>query len=74
MTFFSGLFVDEVIEVAKCELRWECDYDREKKCTKRFQKMIQDYPQYYVPEVIDELCTQRVCRPYAKIEFVTPAL
>ncbi|MCL4131202.1 UNVERIFIED_CONTAM: hypothetical protein GTU68_022426, partial [Idotea baltica] len=56
----EGLFVDNVIEVAKKELRWECDYEREKQCTKYFRSLIQGHPEYYVPEVVDELCTKQV--------------
>lgn len=56
----AGLFVDSVIEVAKKELRWECDYVREVECTKRFRELIKPYPEFYVPEVIPELCTPQV--------------
>ncbi|XP_050738541.1 atypical kinase coq-8, mitochondrial-like [Eriocheir sinensis] len=58
--FPEGLFVDSVIEVAKKELRWECDYVREVECTKRFRELVQPYPQFYVPEVIPELCTPQI--------------
>lgn len=56
----EGLFVDSVIEVAKKELKWECDYIREAECTRRFSELVKSYPEYYVPEVISELCTQQV--------------
>ncbi|MPC62874.1 Atypical kinase ADCK3, mitochondrial [Portunus trituberculatus] len=51
------LFLDSVIEVAKKELRWECDYIREAECTKRFKELVKPHPDFYVPEVIPELST-----------------
>ncbi|KAK8729816.1 hypothetical protein OTU49_008341 [Cherax quadricarinatus] len=56
----EGLFVDSIVEVAKRELRWECDYIREAECTRRFSELVKTYPEYYVPEVISELCTSQV--------------
>ncbi|XP_076067468.1 uncharacterized protein LOC143040365 isoform X2 [Oratosquilla oratoria] len=56
----EALYVDSVIEVAKKELAWECDYEREYRCTKRFKELVQPYPEFYVPEVIDELSTKQV--------------
>ncbi|XP_063879464.1 uncharacterized protein LOC135110777 isoform X2 [Scylla paramamosain] len=58
--FPEGLFVDSVIEVAKRELRWECDYVREAECTRRFKELVKPYPELYVPEVIPELSTPQV--------------
>ncbi|XP_047498789.1 atypical kinase COQ8A, mitochondrial-like [Penaeus chinensis] len=56
----EGLYVDSVIEVAKKELNWECDYIREAECTTRFRELVKPYPEYYVPEVISQLCTKQV--------------
>ncbi|XP_037788791.1 atypical kinase COQ8A, mitochondrial-like isoform X2 [Penaeus monodon] len=56
----EGLYVDSVIEVAKKELNWECDYIREAECTARFRELVKPYPEYYVPEVISQLCTKQV--------------
>ncbi|XP_069983392.1 uncharacterized protein Coq8 isoform X3 [Penaeus vannamei] len=56
----EGLYVDSVIEVAKKELNWECDYVREAECTTRFRELVKPYPEYYVPEVISQLCTKQV--------------
>ena len=64
--FFAGLFLDSVIEVAKKELRWECDYVREAECTRRFKELTKPYPELYVPEIIPELCTKQV---FAKDNF-----
>lgn len=58
--FPEGLFVDKMVEVAKKELAWEVDYVREAECTRKFRKLLESYPDYYVPKVIDELCTPRI--------------
>jgi len=50
----SGIFAENIIEVAKRELRWEVDYMREMECAKRFRILLQPYPDYYIPEVIGE--------------------
>lgn len=48
---FQGMFIDNVVEVAKRELNWEVDYLREVECTKRFQGLLIDYPDYYIPRI-----------------------
>lgn len=58
--FPEGLFIDNLVEVAKRELSWEVDYKRELECTKKFRELLAPYPQFYIPEVIDELCTKQV--------------
>ncbi|XP_050361435.1 atypical kinase COQ8B, mitochondrial [Nymphalis io] len=58
--FPKGLFIDNIVEVAKKELSWEVDYVREAECTKKFKKLLAPYPEYYIPSVIDELCAQEV--------------
>jgi aarF domain-containing kinase len=47
-----GMFIDNLVEVAKRELAWEVDYLREAECTRNFKKLLAPYPEYYVPEVI----------------------
>ena len=47
-----GLFIDNLVEVAKRELGWEVDYDRERECTKKFRELLAPYPQFYIPEVV----------------------
>lgn len=54
-TYFVGLFIDNLVEVAKRELSWEVDYKREKECTKKFRELLAPYPQFYIPEVIGKL-------------------
>jgi len=46
------MFIDNLVEVAKRELAWEVDYERERVCTKQFRELLQPYSEYYVPEVI----------------------
>lgn len=50
--FPEGMFIDNVVEVANRELAWEVDYIREAKCSKKYKKLVEPYPEYYVPEVI----------------------
>ncbi|XP_063218139.1 atypical kinase COQ8B, mitochondrial [Bacillus rossius redtenbacheri] len=58
--FPDALFIDNIVAVAQRELAWEVDYERELQCTKRFKELLRDYPQYYVPDVIEELSTRQV--------------
>lgn len=47
-----GMYVESVIDVAKLELGWECDYLREAECARRFRTLLEPFPEFYVPEVI----------------------
>ncbi|XP_011689242.1 PREDICTED: aarF domain-containing protein kinase 4 isoform X2 [Wasmannia auropunctata] len=58
--FPEGMFIDNVVEVAKRELAWEVDYIREAECTKKYRELVMPYPDYYVPVVIDDLCTKQI--------------
>lgn len=58
--FPKGMFIDNLVEVAKKELSWEVDYVREAECTKKFKEILAPYPEYYVPRIIDELSTAEV--------------
>lgn len=58
--FPEGMFIDNLVEVAKRELAWEVDYLREAECTKKYKQLISPYNDYYVPTVIDELSTSQV--------------
>lgn len=55
-----GMYIDNVVAVARKELAWEVDYLREAKCAKKFKNLVKPYPEYYVPDVIDELSTAQV--------------
>ncbi|XP_072930789.1 atypical kinase COQ8B, mitochondrial [Epargyreus clarus] len=58
--FPKGMFIDNIVEVAKKELAWEVDYIREAECTRKFKQLLAPYPEYFVPEVIDDLCASEV--------------
>ncbi|CAH2985239.1 unnamed protein product [Chilo suppressalis] len=58
--FPKGMFIDNIVEVAKKELAWEVDYVREAECTRKFKNLLAPYPEYFVPEVIDDLCASEV--------------
>ena len=50
--FPEGMFIDNLVEVAKRELAWEVDYKREAECTKKYREYVAPYPEYFVPAVI----------------------
>ncbi|XP_051934887.1 atypical kinase COQ8B, mitochondrial isoform X2 [Hippocampus zosterae] len=56
----EGLFADSSLEVLQRELAWECDYDREAECAKKFRSLLEGDTFFQVPEIIDELSTRRV--------------
>lgn len=63
------MFIDNLVEVAKKELAWEVDYEREAECTKKFKQLLAPFPQYYVPEVIGIIkITKRILK-YFKIQL-----
>nr|XP_060610147.1 atypical kinase COQ8A, mitochondrial [Anolis sagrei ordinatus]XP_060610148.1 atypical kinase COQ8A, mitochondrial [Anolis sagrei ordinatus] len=56
----EGLFPEHLIEVLSRELALECDYKREASCAKKFRELLKDHPFFYVPAVVDELCSSHV--------------
>ncbi|VEN36153.1 unnamed protein product, partial [Callosobruchus maculatus] len=58
--FPKGMFLDNLMVVAKRELAWEVDYVREAECTKKFKNILQPYKEYYVPTVVETLSTKHV--------------
>ncbi|KAK0154809.1 Atypical kinase COQ8B, mitochondrial [Merluccius polli] len=56
----DGLFADSSLEVLQRELAWECDYKREAECAKKFRSLLEGDEFFQVPNVIEELCGQRV--------------
>ncbi|XP_035902360.1 atypical kinase COQ8B, mitochondrial [Anopheles stephensi] len=58
--FPAGVFIDNVVAVAKRELAWEVDYTREAEYTERFAEMIRHMPEYRVPRVVKELTSKNV--------------
>lgn len=58
--FPAGFFIDNIVLVAKRELKWEVDYLREADYTEKFGEMVSPYPEYRVPKVIRSLTTKSV--------------
>lgn len=60
----KGLFVDEIVDVAKAELTQECDYVKEAENQQRFARLVNDLPLFEgrvtVPNVVPELCSSGV--------------
>ncbi|XP_075926621.1 atypical kinase COQ8B, mitochondrial-like [Petromyzon marinus] len=56
----EGLFVENVVEVLGRELAWECDYEREAACTRRFRTLLLEEEALFVPRVVDALSSARV--------------
>ena len=56
----KGLFLENVISVAKRELSWEVDYEREAKCTAKFRELLQIDSIFVVPQVFNHLSTKKV--------------
>lgn len=58
--FPAGIFIDNVVKVAKRELVWEVDYLREGKYTDKYGEMFAPYKEYRVPKVHWDLTTKSV--------------
>lgn len=58
--FPKGMFLENLMVVAKRELAWEVNYIREAAYTKKFKELLRPYDYYYVPDVIDNLSTKQV--------------
>ncbi|XP_068106886.1 atypical kinase COQ8B, mitochondrial [Hyperolius riggenbachi] len=56
----EGLFAEHGVQILQKELAWECDYLREAECAKKFRQLLSDDPFLKVPQVIDDLTTNRV--------------
>ncbi|XP_053238990.1 atypical kinase COQ8A, mitochondrial [Podarcis raffonei] len=56
----EGLFPEHLVEVLSRELALECDYKREAACAKKFRELLKDHPFFYVPAVVEELCSPHV--------------
>jgi len=55
-----GLFVDEMIESIRIDLKNECDYLLEAQHQKRFRQFLADKPEYEIAEVFDEVTGTQV--------------
>uniref|UniRef100_A0A1I8EGX8 ABC1 domain-containing protein n=1 Tax=Wuchereria bancrofti TaxID=6293 RepID=A0A1I8EGX8_WUCBA len=58
--FPKGLYLENFATVARKELKLECDYKREARAIKEFQRLLADDKHFYVPKVIDDLTTTHV--------------
>ncbi|XP_055342890.1 atypical kinase COQ8B, mitochondrial-like [Paramacrobiotus metropolitanus] len=58
--FPKGLYMDNLMRVARVEMAWECDYIREAEYMKRFRNVLKDDPIFIVPAVIDHLCSRKI--------------
>ncbi|XP_055298987.1 atypical kinase COQ8B, mitochondrial [Sitodiplosis mosellana] len=58
--FPAGIFIDNVVKVAKRELIWEVDYLREANYTEKYREMAAPYKEYRVPKVIRNVTTKSV--------------
>lgn len=56
----EGLFPEHLIDVLRRELTLECDYQREAAYAKKFRELLKDHPFFYVPEIVDKLCSPHV--------------
>ena len=54
------MFIDSVAQHMKIELGQECDYVREAQCCKKMRELLEPYPEFYVPKVVDELFSKQV--------------
>ncbi|GAB0089732.1 aarF domain-containing protein kinase 4 [Sergentomyia squamirostris] len=58
--FPAGIFIDNIVKVAKRELVWEVDYLREADYTEKYAEMMANFPEYRVPKVIRDLTTTSI--------------
>uniref|UniRef100_A0AC35TU63 ABC1 domain-containing protein n=1 Tax=Rhabditophanes sp. KR3021 TaxID=114890 RepID=A0AC35TU63_9BILA len=58
--FPKGMFIENFVNVARRELRMECDYKRELRAINAFRDFLKDSPDYYVPKPFPELSTRCV--------------
>jgi aarF domain-containing kinase len=56
----KGLYLDSMVDVAREELRLECDYVHEASAQTRYRLLASDDPDFMVPEVIPHLSTRSV--------------
>lgn len=56
----KGLYLDNTIRVARKELAWECDYEREADAMIRFKNLISSTKGLSVPAVIPHLSTRQI--------------
>ncbi|KAJ2228072.1 hypothetical protein IWW45_006760 [Coemansia sp. RSA 485] len=55
-----GMYLENTIKVARKELHWECDYQREAEAMVRFGQLLADDPVFVVPRLVPELSSGMV--------------
>jgi aarF domain-containing kinase len=59
--FPRGLYLNEAIDVARGELHWECDYEREAAYQRAYREQVIKYPDdFYCPRIIDDLSSKTI--------------
>jgi len=56
----KGMYIDNIIRVARKELQLEADYEREGSFQMKFKELLSDFPEFHVPQVYSELSTSGV--------------
>ncbi|KAF4509704.1 hypothetical protein G6O67_003847 [Ophiocordyceps sinensis] len=56
----KGLYLDKTIDNARVELGWECDYEREAQCARRYKKLLQGEDVLLAPDVHPEASGKQV--------------
>ncbi|PFH57230.1 hypothetical protein XA68_15334 [Ophiocordyceps unilateralis] len=56
----KGLYLDKTIDNARVELGWECDYEREAQCARRYKELLYDDDAFLTPDVHPEASGKQV--------------
>ncbi|KAI1391042.1 ABC1-domain-containing protein [Hypoxylon trugodes] len=57
----KGLYLNKTIDNARTELGWECDYEREAECGRRYRDLLADEPDVFVvPKIYTEASGKHV--------------
>ncbi|KAI1498226.1 ABC1 family-domain-containing protein [Biscogniauxia marginata] len=57
----KGLYLNKTIDNARKELGWECDYEREAECGRRYRELLADEPDVFaVPKIYPEASGRHV--------------
>ncbi|CAJ2508082.1 Uu.00g092680.m01.CDS01 [Anthostomella pinea] len=57
----KGLYLNKTIDNARTELGWECDYEREAECGRRYKELLADEPDVFtVPNIYSEASGRHV--------------
>ncbi|PHH81214.1 hypothetical protein CDD80_50 [Ophiocordyceps camponoti-rufipedis] len=56
----KGLYLDKTIANARVELGWECDYEREAQCARRYKELLRGDDDFVAPDVHPEASGKQV--------------